>query len=111
MGQRDVIGYSGGRVVILSNLPWDLSNTKYMCKMGDNYCDYIINRTFINDNVYTETLMLFKDRQGFLRVLITNLKLQDAGMYRVGVGNQNSYDVNLDVRTSKKISHSIEILF
>lgn len=107
MGQCDVIGYSGGRVVILTNLQWDLSDTKYICKMGDSYCDYIINRTSISDNVYTKTLMLLKDSQGFLRVLITNLKLQDAGMYRIGVGNQNSYDVNLDVRTSKNISHFI----
>ncbi|KAK3547063.1 hypothetical protein QTP86_009574 [Hemibagrus guttatus] len=50
--------------------------------------------TVANNNLQT----VLKNTEGFLRVLITNLKLEDTGTYRIGVGNQSSYNVNLDVR-------------
>lgn len=106
-----MIGYSGGRVIILSTLQWDLGDTKYICKMGENHCGHILNGTSKSRHVYTERFMFFRDLQGFLRVLITHLKLQDAGTYRIGTGDPSEdYEVKLDVRTGEKISNFIFII-
>ncbi|KAG7323700.1 hypothetical protein KOW79_013402 [Hemibagrus wyckioides] len=98
VGHSDVIGYSGGRVMILSELQWDLDNTKSIFKMGQKHWDYIINKSSNRSYVHTGRFMLFRNAEGFLRVLIRNLKLEDTGTYRIGVGNHSSYNVNLDVR-------------
>ncbi|XP_027026476.2 uncharacterized protein LOC113658318 [Tachysurus fulvidraco] len=98
VGHSDVIGYLGGRVMILSDLQWDLGDTKSIHKLEQSHWDYIINKSSNRSYVYTERLMLFRNDQGLLRVLITNLKEQDAGTYRIGVGNHSSFNVTLDVR-------------
>lgn len=103
-------GYSGGRVIIRSNLQWDFGDSKYICKMEQNHCAHIINGTSTSQNIYTERFMLFRDSEGLLRILITNLKLQDAGTYGIGVGDQSYYEVKLDVQTSEKISYLILLL-
>lgn len=98
-----MIGYLGGRVMILPDLQWDLGDTKSIRKLEQRHWDYIINKSSNRSYVYTERFMLFRNDQGFLRALITNLKEQDAGTYRIGVGNQSSYNVTLDVRKGEKI--------
>lgn len=110
VGHSDVIGYTSGRVMILSELQWDLDNTKSIFKMGQKHWDCIINKSSNRSSVYTERFLLFRNAEGFLRVLITNLKLEDTGTYRIAVGNHNRYNVNLDVRKGEKMSIFILLL-
>lgn len=96
VGCVDVIGYSEGSILIISDLYWSLIYSKYICKVENRQCTNIIHVNSRKDAVQVERFTLYKSRSGYLRVFIRKLKTQDAGRYSVGVGTQKT-DVDLKV--------------
>ncbi|XP_053500399.1 CMRF35-like molecule 8 isoform X1 [Ictalurus furcatus] len=97
VGCSDVKGYSGGSVIIISNLKWDSRHSKYVCKVGKEACRDLIHFNTKEDHVIVERFMLYSNTKGYMTVFIRQLKLQDAGTYRIGVETGKSTDVNLAV--------------
>ncbi|XP_062872077.1 polymeric immunoglobulin receptor-like [Trichomycterus rosablanca] len=94
----NVTGYSGGSVIICSDQKWDSMNSKYICKTGQPGCTDVIRSYSKSNKVQSGRFMLYNRVGTVFGVLIRRLKPQDAGTYRIGTENQNSYDtVNLKV--------------
>ncbi|XP_060792678.1 polymeric immunoglobulin receptor-like [Neoarius graeffei] len=93
----DVIGYSGGSVIICSDINWYAHNSKYICKMEGNYCTDKIRADTKRHQVQDGRFKLYSNIKKYFVVLIRKLKPQDAGTYRVGLGNQSNSTVNLKV--------------
>ncbi|XP_060793000.1 polymeric immunoglobulin receptor-like isoform X3 [Neoarius graeffei] len=93
----DVIGYSGGSVIIISNIQWYAHNSKYICKMEGNDCTDKIRADTKRSKVQDGRFMLYSNTKNYFLVLIRKLKPQDAGTYRFGLGNQSNSTVNLKV--------------
>ncbi|XP_066518101.1 polymeric immunoglobulin receptor-like [Hoplias malabaricus] len=91
----DVIGYSGGSVIISCKLQQSGRNNKYFCKNGTDEC---INVQTENTWVQKERLYLRYLSQDLL-VVFRNLSLQDSGSYRCGETGRWSHDVELKVKT------------
>ncbi|KAI5095518.1 polymeric immunoglobulin receptor-like [Silurus meridionalis] len=96
----DVIGYSGGSVIIFSNINWNTHDSKYICKVEENDCSDIIRADTKRSKVQDGRFMLYSNSDNLFLVLIRKLKPQDAGTYRFGLGNQNNSTVNLKVYNS-----------
>ncbi|XP_046726130.1 polymeric immunoglobulin receptor-like isoform X4 [Silurus meridionalis] len=96
----DVIGYSGGSVIIISNIKWYTHDSKYICKVEGNDCSDIIRAETKRHQVQDGRFMLYSNTGKHFLVLIRKLKPQDAGTYRFGLGNQNNSTVNLKVYNS-----------
>ncbi|XP_053500109.1 uncharacterized protein LOC128619743 isoform X2 [Ictalurus furcatus] len=97
VGCVDVIGYSGGSVIMVSKLSWSSVNSNYICKVENRMCTYILRSNTGESNVQVERFRLYRQKEGLLSVLIRRLKPQDAGEYRIGVGTWSSTDVTLKV--------------
>ncbi|XP_058265651.1 uncharacterized protein LOC131365800 [Hemibagrus wyckioides] len=89
-----VTGYSGGSIIIISDLKWDLRFIRYFCKKESILCTHTDTR---KNSVQDGRFTLYKNREGFVTVLIRGLEPQDAGTYRMGVGIQMNTDVKLTV--------------
>ncbi|XP_053096510.1 uncharacterized protein LOC128317060 [Pangasianodon hypophthalmus] len=96
----DVIGYSGGSVIIFSNIKWYDHNSKYICKVDGKDCTDIIRADTKRHQVHDGRFMLYSNTENFFLVLIRKLKPQDAGTYRFGLGNQSNSTVNLKVHNN-----------
>ncbi|XP_060793004.1 uncharacterized protein LOC132896283 isoform X1 [Neoarius graeffei] len=94
----DVTGFSGGSVIITSDIQWNPSHTKYICKMGQSDCNDIIRFHSSSIHVQYKRFLLYRNAGGVFLVLIRKLKPQDAGTYRFGVEDQRNYTVSLTVR-------------
>ncbi|XP_058266226.1 uncharacterized protein LOC131366079 isoform X2 [Hemibagrus wyckioides] len=94
----DVNGYSGGSVIITSDIQWNPSHTKYICKMEQSVCNDIIRFHSPSIQVQYKRFMLYINTQGNFLVLIRKLKPQDAGTYIFGAEDQKNYIMNLKVR-------------
>ncbi|XP_027026475.2 uncharacterized protein LOC113658317 [Tachysurus fulvidraco] len=92
-----VNGYSAGSVVILSDLNWGSGLSRYICKLGSRSCTDIIRTDTTENSLQEGRFKLYKNSDGFLKVLIRSLKPQDAGMYRIGVEDQAPPDLELTV--------------
>lgn len=97
----DVVGYSGGSVIIISNIQWYTHNSKYICKVKGNDCTDIIRADTKRSKVQDGRFMLYANTAHQFLVLIRKLKSQDAGTYRFGLGDQSNTTVNLKVFNSK----------
>ncbi|KAI5095586.1 polymeric immunoglobulin receptor-like, partial [Silurus meridionalis] len=85
----DVIAYSGGNVIISSNINWEANDCKYICKVKKNACSDIIRAETKRKNVQDGRFKLYSNKdKNNICVLIRKLKPQDAGTYRFGIGNQ-----------------------
>ncbi|KAI5612098.1 polymeric immunoglobulin receptor-like isoform X1, partial [Silurus asotus] len=93
----DVIGYSGGSIIIISNINWYTHDSKYICKLKENDCSDIIRADTKRSKVQDGRFMLYSNTGKHFLVLIRKLKPQDAGTYRFGLGNQDNSTVNLKV--------------
>ncbi|KAF7695866.1 polymeric immunoglobulin receptor-like [Silurus meridionalis] len=93
----DVFGFSGGSVIMISDINWNPNHTKYICKMSQNECKDVIRFTSQSIHVGYKRFLLYRNTAGSFLVLIRKLKPQDAGMYRFGVEDQSNYTVNLKV--------------
>ncbi|KAB5546121.1 hypothetical protein PHYPO_G00068480 [Pangasianodon hypophthalmus] len=93
-----VTGFSGGSIIMISDIQWDPSHTKYICKMGQSDCNDIIRFRSQSHHVQYKRFLLYRNTGGSFLVMIRKLKPQDAGMYRFGVEDQSNYTVNLKVR-------------
>ncbi|KAF4077980.1 hypothetical protein AMELA_G00194180 [Ameiurus melas] len=92
----DVIGYSGGSVIMISKINWYTSNSKYICKVKENDCTDIIRVETKRHQTQEGRFKLYSNINNVFTVLIRKLKPQDAGTYRFGLENQNA-TVNLKV--------------
>ncbi|XP_060750189.1 uncharacterized protein LOC132862263 [Tachysurus vachellii] len=92
-----VTGYSGGCVIIISDLKWGSGFSTYICKVGSISCTDIIRTDTTENFVQEGRFKLYKNNNRFLRVLIRRLKPQDTGVYRIGVEDQTPIDVKLTV--------------
>lgn len=97
----DVVGYSGGSVIIISNIQWYTRDSKYICKVKENGCTDIIRADTKRHQVQDGRFMLYSNTADKFLVLIRKLKSQDAGTYRFGLGDQSNTTVNLKVFNSK----------
>ncbi|XP_046725783.1 uncharacterized protein LOC124399106 isoform X2 [Silurus meridionalis] len=93
----DVISYSGGSVIIFSNIKWYTHDSKFICKVKENDCSDIIRADTKRSKVQDGRFLLYSNSNKQLLVLIRKLKPQDAGTYRFGLGNQDNSTVNLKV--------------
>ncbi|XP_060750187.1 uncharacterized protein LOC132862261 [Tachysurus vachellii] len=90
-------GYTGGSIVIISDLKWGSGFSTYICKLGSISCTDIIRTDTTENSVQEGRFKLYKNNDRFLRVLIRRLKPQDVGVYRIGVEDQTPTDLELTV--------------
>ncbi|XP_060750506.1 uncharacterized protein LOC132862482 [Tachysurus vachellii] len=90
-------GYTGGSIVIISDLKWGSGFSTYICKKGSISCTDIIRTDTTENSVQEGRFKLYKNSNRFLRVLIRRLKPQDTGVYRIGVEDQTPTDLELTV--------------
>ncbi|KAL7851988.1 hypothetical protein SRHO_G00177730 [Serrasalmus rhombeus] len=91
----DVIGYSGGSVIIHCRDKQYGKLNKYFCKETPKQC---VHERIQNKWRHKDKFSL-RDSSGALTVIYRNLSLQDAGSYRCGEAGVWSHDVNLEVKT------------
>ncbi|XP_058265293.1 uncharacterized protein LOC131365618 [Hemibagrus wyckioides] len=96
----DVIGYSGGSVIIISDIQWYKHNSKYICKVNEKDCTDIIRADTKRSKVQDGRFKLYSNTENLFLVLIRKLKPQDAGTYRFGVGDQSNSTVTLKVHNN-----------
>lgn len=97
VGCTDVTGYSGGSIIIISNVKWDSSPHKYVQKEGKRDYTDIIRFNSKEDHVTVERFQLYSNPKGYMTVFIRKLKPQDGGMYRMGVETGKRTVVHLTV--------------
>ncbi|GAA6110939.1 polymeric immunoglobulin receptor-like isoform X1 [Tachysurus ichikawai] len=97
----DVIGYSGGSVIVISDINWYKDNSKYICKVNEKDCTDIIRVDTKQNKVQVGRFKLYANTNNFFLVLIRKLKPQDAGMYRFGLGDQSNLTMNLKIYNSE----------
>ncbi|KAL7851992.1 hypothetical protein SRHO_G00177770 [Serrasalmus rhombeus] len=102
----DVIGYSGGSVIIhCRDKQYGVIN-KYFCKetptQTPKQCVFV---RFQNKWSHKDRFSL-RDSSEVFTVIYRNLSLQDAGSYQCGETGVWSHDVNLEVKTAKETSPS-----
>ncbi|XP_027026169.2 uncharacterized protein LOC113658141 [Tachysurus fulvidraco] len=93
----DVIGYSGGSVIVVSYMNWYEDNSKYICKVNEKDCTDIIRVDTKQNKVQVGRFKLYANPANLFLVLIRKLKPQDAGMYRFGLGDKSNLTMNLKV--------------
>ncbi|KAL7845193.1 hypothetical protein AOLI_G00233850 [Acnodon oligacanthus] len=91
----DVIGYSGGSVIIYCKHQRYGVLTKYFCKESPKQC---VNVRIQNKWTQNDRLSL-RDSSEDLMLIYRNLSLQDAGSYQCGETGEWNQDVNLEVKT------------
>ncbi|XP_058265655.1 polymeric immunoglobulin receptor-like [Hemibagrus wyckioides] len=96
----DVNGYSGGSVIIISDIQWYKHNRKYICKVNEKDCTDIIRAGTKRSEVQVGRFELYSNTENHFIVLIRKLKPQDAGTYRFGVGDQSNSTVTLKVHNN-----------
>ncbi|XP_027026481.1 uncharacterized protein LOC113658321 [Tachysurus fulvidraco] len=93
----DVIGYSGGSVIVISDINWYKDNSKYICKVNEKNCTDIIRADTKRHQVQEGRFKLYSNADNKLLVLIRKLKPQDHGKYRFGLGDQSNLTMNLNI--------------
>ncbi|XP_036413655.1 polymeric immunoglobulin receptor-like isoform X2 [Colossoma macropomum] len=93
-----VFGYSGGSVTILSDLQWDVNNTRYICKVEEGGCLDIIKDQTKSNAVTSGRFKMYSNTADKFTVLIRELNPQDSAVYRFGVGNKQHKDIELTVQ-------------
>ncbi|XP_047662786.1 polymeric immunoglobulin receptor-like isoform X2 [Tachysurus fulvidraco] len=96
----DVIGYSGGSVIVFSDINRYKHNSKYICKVNEKDCTDIIRVDTKRHKVQEGRFLLYSNTNNFFLVLIIKLMPQDAGMYRFGLGDQSNLTMNLNIYNS-----------
>ncbi|KAG7323701.1 hypothetical protein KOW79_013403 [Hemibagrus wyckioides] len=82
-----VTGYSGGSIIISSDIKWDSRFIRYFCKKESISCTDVIRTDTTKNSVQEGRFMLYENTEGFVTVLIRSLEPQDAGTYRMAIGN------------------------
>ncbi|KAI4892187.1 hypothetical protein NFI96_026690 [Prochilodus magdalenae] len=95
----DVVGYSGGSVLIFSDLQWGLNNIRYVCKVERSGCTYIMKDQTNSNMVNAGRFKMYANANDEFLLLIRELNPQDSGVYRFGVGTESHKDVELTVQT------------
>ncbi|KAL6482317.1 hypothetical protein MHYP_G00103970 [Metynnis hypsauchen] len=99
----DVFGYSGGSVIVLPDLRWDVNHTRYVCKMEQSGCVNFIKDQTKSKSVTSGRFKIYSNTEGNFTVLIRELSPQDSAVYRFGVGNESHKDVELTVQSGEMI--------
>ncbi|XP_057188557.1 polymeric immunoglobulin receptor-like isoform X3 [Triplophysa rosa] len=93
----DVIGYSGGSVLVDSHKPWYTDVKQYLYTWQNNKWNILIknedSRKWIKERRFT----LFCTENGHLMIFIRDLNTQDSGTYRIGVEDKWSTKMSLKV--------------
>ncbi|RXN04340.1 polymeric immunoglobulin receptor-like protein [Labeo rohita] len=105
----DVIGYSGGSVLVDSGKLWFSDSAKYMAKLPEW-------RTIINDTKHDKWInegrfTLFQNKEGNLMIYIRELNQHDAGRYAFDVlHNQRIYmSLNVEEDSCCKVSKRVMV--
>ncbi|XP_056595241.1 uncharacterized protein LOC130413812 [Triplophysa dalaica] len=91
----DVIGYSGGSVLVDSQKPWHKNSAKYM--HAHDQWEMIIKRNK-QDQWIAEGRFTLYCNDGHLMIYIRDVNTQDSGTYRIGVDGQWYIDISLDIK-------------
>ncbi|KAA0721738.1 Polymeric immunoglobulin receptor [Triplophysa tibetana] len=94
----DVIGYSGGSVLVDSLKPWHMDHKQYLHKKHQDGWKILIFNEKDKKWIHEERITLFFDKYEFLMIYIRDLNTQDSGTYRIGVDGKWSIDMNLNVK-------------
>ncbi|KAL7852034.1 hypothetical protein SRHO_G00178190 [Serrasalmus rhombeus] len=95
----DVFGYSGGSILLFSDLQWDVNKTRYICRVEQSGClDIMKDQTKVR-SVTSGRFMMYSNVNGEFTVLIRELNPQDSAVYRFGVGNEKHKDIKLTVQS------------
>ncbi|KAI4895644.1 hypothetical protein NFI96_008558, partial [Prochilodus magdalenae] len=95
----NVVGYSGGSVLVFSNLQWDVNHIRYVCKVEESGCTNIIKDQTNSTEVNAGRFKMYANVDGNFTMLIRELNPQDSAVYRFGVGTESHKDVVLTVQT------------
>ncbi|XP_066510976.1 uncharacterized protein [Hoplias malabaricus] len=95
----EVLGYSGGSVVIFPDLQYYTNRMRTVCRVEQNDCVYLMKDQTTNSNVTKGRLMMYSNTNGRFVFVIRDLTPQDAGVYRFRVGEKKSADIQLLVQT------------
>ncbi|XP_066517676.1 polymeric immunoglobulin receptor-like [Hoplias malabaricus] len=95
----DVIGYSGGSILILSDLQWDTNRTRSVCRVEKGGCVNLMTDQTRSSSVSEGRLRMYSNADGRFLFLIRHLTPQDSGFYRFTVGEEKSADIQLSVIT------------
>ena len=99
-----MIGYSGGSVIIHSDMQWNLKGAKYICKEQKG-CIPIINDQSGNKNISEGRFSLHENTEGKFTVWIRDLEKYYAAKYKFGVTSKDrneSREIYLKVQNGKK---------
>ncbi|KAL7852027.1 hypothetical protein SRHO_G00178120 [Serrasalmus rhombeus] len=95
----DVFGYSGGSVLLFSDLQWDVNNTRYICRVEQSGCLDIMKDQTQSEAVTSGRFMMYSNVDGDFLLLIRELNPQDSAVYRFGVGKEKHKDIELTVQS------------
>ncbi|KAI4892576.1 hypothetical protein NFI96_013852 [Prochilodus magdalenae] len=95
----DVVGYSGGSVLMFSDLQWDVNHFRYVCKVEQSGCIFIIKDEMNSKVVNAGRFKMYANSDNEFLLLIRELNPQDSAVYRFGVGTESHKDVELTVHT------------
>ncbi|XP_053333556.1 uncharacterized protein LOC128506965 [Clarias gariepinus] len=104
----DVIGYSGGRLIIHFKQPIIFGSPVYFCRIKtQTECDYLIvaRGEQLHTGVHQDRFTLFTS-EGFITLIFRNLSLQDRGVYQGGETGVWSQNINLKVNRDPCCSES-----
>ncbi|KAL6482307.1 hypothetical protein MHYP_G00103870 [Metynnis hypsauchen] len=105
----EVIGYSGGSVIIQSDLQWSLKGAKYICR-ARNGCVDLINDQSGNKNIYEKRFSLHENREGKFTVWIRDLTTGDAAKYEFGVKEEKSKKKEIELKVEKDCCGGTKVL-
>ncbi|XP_076842080.1 polymeric immunoglobulin receptor-like [Brachyhypopomus gauderio] len=92
----DVIGYSGGSIIIFCNHQQYGVKERHFCKINKQFCEKNIAIQNQVTQVHEDRFSLFYS-PGTLTVVIRQLRLQDAGIYNCGESGVWNHFINLKV--------------
>uniref|UniRef100_A0A8B9HU80 Ig-like domain-containing protein n=1 Tax=Astyanax mexicanus TaxID=7994 RepID=A0A8B9HU80_ASTMX len=96
----DVIGYSGGDVLIYCTIPKDRGYNMYFCKDSRTECVYPESDSSPNTWDHKGRVSVV-EIPGFLTVIYRDLSSEDTGLYLCGETGDWSDTVNLNVKTGQ----------
>ncbi|KAA0721742.1 Polymeric immunoglobulin receptor [Triplophysa tibetana] len=94
----DVIGYSGGSVLVDSQRRWHNDYKQYLHKKPPDELKMLINSEKHNAWINKGRFSLLCNESRALMVYIKDLNTQDSGTYRIGVDGKWSLDMSLNVK-------------
>ncbi|XP_057187518.1 uncharacterized protein LOC130552877 [Triplophysa rosa] len=94
----DVIGYSGGRVLVNSHKLWHTGYKQYLYKKHRDVLNILIENIKHYKWIKERRFTLFCNENGHFMIFMRDVNTQDSGTYRIGVDGHWSIDMSLKVK-------------